>query len=124
MAAAAFAAAGAAHAGELAPRVGATLREGGGCEALAADAPCRPLNAGATLARDHDFVAGERGAVLELKGGGVMRLAPQARARVSSTLAVPLGGKPTPAPVVRFDRGSAQVVVGEATAGRAAVVVR
>jgi hypothetical protein len=120
-----LASAGVAHATEPGTRAGATVRAGGGCEATAGEGACRPVTAGATLAREHDFVAGEGGAVLELKGGGVMRLAPGARARVSSTLLVPLGGaSPTPAPTVRFDQGAAQVVVAEAVAGRAAVVVR
>ncbi|HEU4412212.1 MAG TPA: hypothetical protein VFS43_43620 [Polyangiaceae bacterium] len=124
VAAAALASAGAARAGEAPPRVGATVRDGGGCEAQAGGG-CRALAPGAPLDRERDFVAGERGAVLELRGGGVARLAPRARVRVSSTLDVPLGGgPPTPAPTLRFDEGAARIAVGEAVAGRTAVVVR
>ncbi len=123
-AAAALAAAPAAWAAEAPPRFGATLRDGAGCEARP-DGGCRALAKGSTLARGRDFVAGDRGAVLEFKGGGVARLSPRARVRVGPTLDVPLGGKaPTPAPTLRFEGGAAQIVVGEAAAGRSAVLLR
>lgn len=124
---AALASAEAARAGtpsSRAPRAGATVREGGGCEARP-EGGCRALGAGTRLSRERDFVAGEQGAVLELGGGGIARLAPAARVRVSSTIDVPLGGGSlTPAPTLRFERGAAQIVVGEKAAGRAAVLVR
>src|SRR5687768_5927906 len=71
---AALATAAVAGAGEQTLNVGATLHDGDGCE-IQADG-CRALAAGAPLYRERRFEAGERGAVLELRGGGVARLEP------------------------------------------------
>lgn len=119
---AALAAAGVAGAGEQPLDVGATLHDGDGCE-IQPDG-CRALATGAPLYRERRFEAGERGAVLELRGGGVARLEPHTRLRVSATQSVPLEPSPMPGLTVHVERGAAQIVVGERAAKRAVVLLR